>query len=73
MTTERKSRTKDLQLNTVLGLNELQKRLAENHLAERFSNNPEFKAEFIKTFSDGYFHKMMRCWKISKNTTEHPA
>ena len=55
MTTEKKSTTTDLQVNTVLGLQTNYKRLAENHLAERFSNNPEFKAEFIKTFSDLIF------------------
>lgn len=54
MTTEKKSTT-DLQVNTVLGLQTNYKQLAENHLAERFSNNPEFKAEFIKTFSDLIF------------------
>lgn len=55
MTTEKKPTTTDLQVNTVLGLQTNYKRLAENHLAERFSNNPEFKAEFIKTFSDLIF------------------
>ena len=55
MTTEKKSTTTDLQVNTVLGLQTNYKKLAENHLAERFSNNPEFKAEFIKTFSDLIF------------------
>ena len=56
MTTEKKSnQTTDLQVNTVLGLQTNYKKLAENHLAERFSNNPEFKAEFIKTFSDLIF------------------
>ena len=55
MTTEKKSKTTDLQVNTVLGLQTNYKKLAENHLAERFSNNPEFKAEFIKTFSDLIF------------------
>ena len=55
MTTEKKSKTTDLQVNTVLGLQTNYKQLAENHLAERFSNNPEFKAEFIKTFSDLIF------------------
>ncbi len=55
MTTEKKSTTTDLQVNTVLGLQTNYKQLAENHLAERFSNNPEFKAEFIKTFSDLIF------------------
>ena len=44
-----------MQVNTVLGLQTNYKQLAENHLAERFSNNPEFKAEFIKTFSDLIF------------------
>ena len=55
MKTEKKSTTTDLQVNTVLGLQTNYKQLAENHLAERFSNNPEFKAEFIKTFSDLIF------------------
>lgn len=55
MTTEKKSTTTDLQVNTVLGLQTNYKKLAENHLAERFANNPEFKAEFIKTFSDLIF------------------
>ncbi len=55
MKTEKKSTTTDLQVNTVLGLQTNYKKLAENHLAERFSNNPEFKAEFIKTFSDLIF------------------
>jgi len=55
MTTEKKLTTTDLQVNTVLGLQTNYKQLAENHLAERFSNNPEFKAEFIKTFSDLIF------------------
>ena len=52
---EKKLTTTDLQVNTVLGLQTNYKQLAENHLAERFSNNPEFKAEFIKTFSDLIF------------------
>ena len=55
MTTEKKSTTTDLQVNAVLGLQTNYKQLAENHLAERFVNNPEFKAEFIKTFSDLIF------------------
>ncbi len=56
MTTKKETnKTTDLQVNTVLGLQTNYKRLAENHLAERFSNNPEFKAEFIKTFSDLIF------------------
>ena len=56
MTTKKEpNKTTDLQVNTVLGLQTNYKRLAENHLAERFSNNPEFKAEFIKTFSDLIF------------------
>ena len=55
MKTEKKSTTTDLQVNTVLGLQTNYKKLAENHLAERFANNPEFKAEFIKTFSDLIF------------------
>ena len=49
------NKTTDLQVNTVLGLQTNYKKLAENHLAERFSNNPEFKNEFIKTFSDLIF------------------
>ena len=56
MTTKKETnKTTDLQVNTVLGLQTNYKQLAENHLAERFSNNPEFKAEFIKTFSDLIF------------------
>lgn len=56
MTTKKETnQTTDLQVNTVLGLQTNYKQLAENHLAERFSNNPEFKAEFIKTFSDLIF------------------
>ena len=56
MTTKKETnKTTDLQVNTVLGLQTNYKKLAENHLAERFSNNPEFKAEFIKTFSDLIF------------------
>ena len=56
MTTKKEpNKTTDLQVNTVLGLQTNYKKLAENHLAERFSNNPEFKAEFIKTFSDLIF------------------
>lgn len=56
MTTKKETnQTTDLQVNTVLGLQTNYKKLAENHLAERFSNNPEFKAEFIKTFSDLIF------------------
>lgn len=54
-TEKEKNQTTDLQVNTVLGLQTNYKKLAENHLAERFSNNPEFKAEFIKTFSDLIF------------------
>lgn len=55
MTTEKEKNSTALQVNTVLGLQTNYKKLAENHLAERFSNNPEFKAEFIKTFSDLIF------------------
>lgn len=56
MTTKKETnQTTDLQVNTVLGLQTNYKKLAENHLAERFANNPEFKAEFIKTFSDLIF------------------
>ena len=55
MTKEKEKNSTALQVNTVLGLQTNYKKLAENHLAERFSNNPEFKAEFIKTFSDLIF------------------
>ena len=55
ITKKETNKTTDLQVNTVLGLQTNYKQLAENHLAERFSNNPEFKAEFIKTFSDLIF------------------
>jgi hypothetical protein len=56
MTTKKETnQTTDLQVNTVLGLQTNYKKLAENHLTERFANNPEFKAEFIKTFSDLIF------------------
>ena len=72
MTTKKETnQTTDLQVNTVLGLQTNYKKLAENHLAERFANNPEFKAEFIKTFSDLIFSQndeMLRNWQKQDKT-----
>ena len=47
--------SQDLQISSVLDLQTNFKDIAEQHLALRFANKPEFKAEFIKTFSDFIF------------------
>ena len=39
----------------MLGLQTNYKQLADAHLAQRFADNPEFKKNFLKTFSDLIF------------------
>lgn len=45
----------ELVLKSVSDLQANYKKLAENHLLQRFSDNPEFHKEFLKTFSDLVF------------------
>lgn len=55
MTTKNTNTGKDMQIKSVLDLQTNYKQLAEHHLAQRFVDSPEFKKEFIKTFSDLIF------------------
>lgn len=50
-----KNITTDLQISDITDLQTNYKELADEHLAIRFANNPEFKSKFIKTFSDLVF------------------
>lgn len=50
-----KNITTDLQISDITDLQTNYKEMADEHLAIRFANNPEFKSKFIKTFSDLVF------------------
>lgn len=68
--TDETQTSNELQINSVLDLQTNFKALAENHLKQRFSDSPEFKKEFIKTFSDLIFsqdEEMLE--KLSKTRT----
>ena len=45
----------ELQITTIGDLQVSYKQLSDAHLSQRFTNNPEFKAKFLKTFSDLVF------------------
>jgi len=47
--------SENLVLKSVSDLQANYKKLAENHLLQRFSDNPEFQRNFLKTFSDLIF------------------
>lgn len=56
--TTRKDKTNqpaELQITTIGDLQVSYKQLSDAHLSQRFTNNPEFKAKFLKTFSDLVF------------------
>lgn len=45
----------EIQLKSISDLQNNYKKLADSHLQIRFADNPEFKREFVKTFSDLVF------------------
>ena len=45
----------ELQIATIGDLQVSYKQLSDAHLSQRFTNNPEFKSKFLKTFSDLVF------------------
>ena len=53
--TKEKEKNTELSINSATDLQTNYKQIADTHLAERFSDNPEFKKEFLKTFSDLIF------------------
>jgi recombinational DNA repair protein RecT len=55
MSKEKNNSNVELTINSITDLQNNYKKLAENHLQLRFSDNPEFQKEFIKTFSDLVF------------------
>lgn len=64
--------TKELSLKTVTDLQMNFKQVAHDHLQLRFSDNPEFQKNFIKTFSDMVFSQsdemLDTLTKMKKNT-----
>lgn len=64
--------TKELSLKTVTDLQMNFKQVAHEHLQLRFSDNPEFQKNFIKTFSDMVFSQsdemLDTLTKMKKNT-----
>ena len=64
--------TKELSLKTVTDLQMNFKQVANDHLQLRFSDNPEFQKNFIKTFSDMVFSQsdemLDTLTKMKKNT-----
>ena len=48
MTKEKENKSTDLQIASVLDLQTNFKKLSDNHLAQRFVDNPEFKKAFVK-------------------------
>ena len=64
--------TKELSLKTVTDLQMNFKQVANEHLQLRFSDNPEFQKNFIKTFSDMVFSQsdemLETLTKMKKNT-----
>ena len=71
MTKEKETNT-ELAINSITDLQTNYKQIAETHLADRFSDNPEFKKQFLKTFSDLIFsqddEKLEKLTKTRKNT-----
>ena len=70
--TKEKEKNTELAINSITDLQTNYKQIAENHLADRFSDNPEFKKQFLKTFSDLIFsqddEKLEKLTKTRKNT-----
>ena len=70
--TKEKEQTTELAINSITDLQKNYKQIAETHLSDRFSDNPEFKKEFLKTFSDLIFsqddEKLEKLTKTRKNT-----
>src|SRR5678815_4723172 len=64
--------TKELSLKTVTDLQMNFKQVAHDHLQLRFSDNPEFQKNFIKTFSDMVFsmdeEKLEELTKMRRNS-----
>lgn len=64
--------TKELSLKTVTDLQMNFKQVANDHLQLRFSDNPEFQKNFIKTFSDMVFSQddemLETLTKVKRNT-----
>jgi len=64
--------TKELSLKTVTDLQMNFKQVANDHLQLRFSDNPEFQKNFVKTFSDMVFSQsdemLDTLTKMKKNT-----
>lgn len=67
-----KEKNTELAINSITDLQTNYKQIAETHLADRFSDNPEFKKQFLKTFSDLIFsqddEKLEKLTKTRKNT-----
>ena len=53
--TKTKEKNAELQIQTIGDLQVSYKQLSDAHLSQRFTNNPEFKSKFLKTFSDLVF------------------
>jgi recombinational DNA repair protein RecT len=72
MSKEKNNSNVELTINSITDLQNNYKKLAENHLQLRFSDNPEFQKEFIKTFSDLVFSQdeemLEKLSKTRKNT-----
>ena len=70
--TKEKEKNTELAINSITDLQTNYKQIAETHLADRFSDNPEFKKQFLKTFSDLIFsqddEKLEKLTKTRKNT-----
>lgn len=70
--TKEKNTTTDLQISSITDLQKNYRQIADNHLSQRFSDNPEFKKEFLKTFSDLVFSQneemLEKLVKTRKNT-----
>lgn len=70
--TKEKNTTTDLQISSITDLQKNYRQIADNHLAQRFSDNPEFKKAFLKTFSDLIFSQnddqLEKLTKTRKNT-----
>lgn len=67
-----KEKNDELVINSITDLQTNYKQIANNHLAERFSDNPKFKKAFLKTFSDLIFSQdddmLEKLSKTRKNT-----
>ena len=70
--TKEKEKNTELAINSITDLQTNYKQIAETHLADRFSDNPEFKKQFLKTFSDLIFsqdeEKLEKLTKTRENT-----